>query len=373
MNNLTDLAYRVGSQLAAHSDFARATLQSVRSALHVAHHAAAARLPMLIRPHTVNLTVAVTARCNQRCAGCLYERGFMAGHQLSRVMLEQLVDDAAAFRIRSLRLYGGEPLLHPDLPQIVERAVRAGIDTYVTTNGVLLAERIDELVQAGLAQLTFGYYGTGRAYDEYVGRAGNFARLERGIATVRERHGSKVRMRMNWLLMRPSCSLEALQQAWQFAVRYDTPIQVDLVHYSLPYFTEGAERELQFTLEDRPRIERDVEQLLAWKRSHPAMIENSEIGLRAIPDWLLLGADMRVPCDKYRMVWIGADGTVQLCYVTFHLGNLHQHRLRELLYTETHEQAARDAFALRCPNCHCGFDERTRKHLPSRRRYGSPP
>jgi hypothetical protein len=70
------------------------------------------------------------------------------------------------------------------------------------------------------------------------------------------------------------------------------------------------------------------------------MIENSEIGLRAIPDWLLRGADMRVPCDKYRMVWIGADGTVQLCYVTFHLGNLHQHRLRELLYTETHEQAA---------------------------------
>jgi hypothetical protein len=31
--------------------------------------------------------------------------------------------------------------------------------------------------------------------------------------------------------------------------------------------------------------------------------------------------------------------------------------------------AARDAFALRCPNCHCGYDERTRKHLPTRRAY----
>jgi cyclic pyranopterin phosphate synthase len=143
------------------------------------------------------------------------------------------------------------------------------------------------------------------------------------------------------------------------------------VHYALPYFTEGSERELQFRPEDRPAIERVVAQLLAWKRERPELIENSEIGLRAIPDWLLLGPAMRVPCDKYRMVWVGADGTVQLCYVTFRLGNLHEHRLRELLYTEAHRCAARDAFALKCPNCHCGYDERTRKHWPSRRRYAA--
>lgn len=371
MNPLSQFAYKLAKPLAAQSDVARSALQAVRSAAHVAHHTLAAKAPLLIRPHTVNITVAVTARCNQRCVGCLYERGFMTGQQLPREVLEAMVDDAAALDVRSLRLYGGEPLLHVDLPHIVERAVRAGIGTYVTTNGVLLAERIDELVHAGLEHLTFGYYGTGKAYDDYVDRPGNYARLERGIATVRERHGKRVAMRMNWLLMRPTCNLESLQAAWDFANRYDTPIQVDLVHYSLPYFTEGKDKELQFQPEDRPQIDGVVEQLLAWKRERPERIENSEIGLRAIPDWLLQGAKMRVPCDKYRMVWVGADGTVQLCYVTFKLGNLHQNRLRDLLYTDAHEQAARDAFALRCPNCHCGFDERTRKHWPSRRKYGT--
>jgi MoaA/NifB/PqqE/SkfB family radical SAM enzyme len=371
MNPVSRLAYDLTRPLWGHAGAMRDGLQALRHASHVAHHTLAAQVPTLIRPHTVNITVAVTARCNQRCTGCLYERGFMAGAQLPRAVLEAMVDDAAALDVRSLRLYGGEPLLHPDLPHIVERAKIAGVGAYVTTNGVLLRERIDELVAAGLGKLTFGYYGTGDAYDRYVDRPGNYARLERGIATVRERHGNKVAMRMNFLLMRPTCNRTALAQAFAFAERYRTPIQVDLVHYSLPYFTEGPEKELQFTPADRPAIVDAVAQLLAWKRLHPDLLENSEIGLRSIPDWLLLGERMKVPCDKYRMVWVGADGTVQLCYVTFKLGNLHEHRLRELLYTEAHTKAARDAFALRCPNCHCGFDDRTKKHWPSRRKYAA--
>lgn len=272
--------------------------------------------------------------------------------------------------IRSLRLYGGEPLLHPHLARTVARAIEAGVDPYVTTNGVLLEQRVDELFGAGLRHMTFGLYGTGKAYDDYVGRAGNYARLERGIAAVRDRYGAAMRLRMNWLLMRPTCNEEALRAAWEFACRYATPMQIDLVHYSLPYFTEGPERELQFRPEDRPAIERLVAQLAAWKRERPDLIETSDLALRAIPDWLLRGAAMKVPCDKYRMLWIGADGTVQLCYVTFRLGNLNETRLADLVGTPAHAQAARDAFALRCPNCHCGYDERTRKHLPSRRAYG---
>jgi Iron-sulfur cluster-binding domain len=78
---------------------------------------------------------------------------------------------------------------------------------------------------------------------------------------------------------------------------------------------------------------------------------------------------MRVPCTAYEMIWVGADGTVQMCYVTFRLGNLHQSRLRDLLRTAAHTCAARDAFQLNCPNCHCGSNERIMRHAPSRRRY----
>jgi cyclic pyranopterin phosphate synthase len=102
------------------------------------------------------------------------------------------------------------------------------------------------------------------------------------------------------------------------------------------------------------------------------MIDQPVFTLRAIPDWLLKGPEMRVPCDSYRLIWVGADGTVQLCYVTFRLGSLHERRLRDLLFTTQHENAARDAFALKCPNCHCHADNRIKKDLASRMRYSRP-
>jgi cyclic pyranopterin phosphate synthase len=75
---------------------------------------------------------------------------------------------------------------------------------------------------------------------------------------------------------------------------------------------------------------------------------------------------MRVPCD---LIWVGPDGTVQMCYVTFRLGNLHTQRLSEMLYRPEHKYAARGAYELRCPNCQGNYDPRVAKHLSSRFKY----
>jgi cyclic pyranopterin phosphate synthase len=339
--------------------------------VHALQHALAEYMPAMIRPRTDNITVAITASCNLRCEGCKYGRDFMPGKQLSLAMVKDILRDAKDAGVNSVRLYGGEPLLHKDLPSMVEYAVEIGIKPYVTTNAVILDRKIDALYAAGLRYLTIGYYGTGKDYEAYTQRAGVYSRMEASIAAVRDRYGDDVKLRLNWLLMRPSCQADALERTWQFAQRYNTPIQVDLIHYSLPYFTEGPERHLQFRPEDRPAIESIVDALIEYKNQRPDLIDHSLRGLRSIPDWLIKGPAMRVPCDKYRMIWIGADGSVQLCYVTFPLGNLHETRLRDILGGPDHRKAAQGAFALDCPNCHCGYDDRIRKHLPSRRRYGS--
>jgi cyclic pyranopterin phosphate synthase len=256
---------------------------------------------------------------------------------------------------------------------MVERCDALGMRPYVTTNAVLLDKRIDQLVSAGLRDVTVGFYGVGDAYDEYAQRRGLFAAVERGIAGTRDRHGDRVQMQMNWLLMRPSASLQALRAAVDFAERYRMTMRVDLVHYSLPYFQEGQDRCLQFRPEDRGQVERVVEELIAIKLRRPRLIEHSVEGLRSITDWLMKGPDMKVPCTAYEMIWVGADGTVQMCYVTFKLGDLKHARLRDMLFTEAHRCAARDAFRLDCPNCHCSSNERIMRHGPSRRRYARAP
>ena len=200
--------------------------------------------------------------------------------------------------------------------------------------------------------------------------------MEDSLSRVRERYGSEIGLRLNWLLKRPSCTVEELHAAFDFAQRYDMRFQVDLIHYSLPYFTEGPDRELQFRPEDRGAVEEVVGELLRLKAAYPERFHQSVEGLRSIPDWVILGPAMRVPCDSHQMVWVGADGTVQQCYVTYRLGNLHEKRLREMLFTPEHRRFARDSFALNCPNCHCHYEVRTLKHAPSARKYGaewSPP
>ncbi|HEX5011066.1 MAG TPA: radical SAM protein [Planctomycetota bacterium] len=332
-------------------------------------HAAGSLRVRTIKPRSYKVMIAVTADCNARCQGCRYGRDFMVGHRLEWPVVRDLLDDAAAMGFYSIRFYGGEPLLHPDLPRMVAHCRQRGMRPYVTTNAVLLGEKIDDLVAAGLRDVTVGFYGVGQAYDAYTQRPGLFRRVERSLAAVRDRHGDRIDLQMNWLLMRPTASVPALTEALDFARRLDMRVRVDLIHYSLPYFQEGPDRCLQFQPEDRPQVEQVVRELLAVKRAEPRLLNHSLEGLRSIPDWLMKGPAMRVPCTAYEMIWVGADGTVQMCYVTFRLGNLHESRLRELLHTDAHTCAARDAFQLSCPNCHCGSNERIMRHAPSRRRY----
>lgn len=325
--------------------------------------------PAAIRARPRKITMAITAHCNLRCTGCRYGRDFMPGAQMSLEMARSVIADASAAGVGTLRLYGGEPLLHPDLPQMVASSLSAGISTYVTTNGMLLEQKIDALFESGLRSLTIGYYGTGARYDAYVQRPEKYRRLERGIAAVRQKYGDAVDMQLNFLLMRPSCTVQAVTEAWELARRYRLKLRVDLVHYSLPYFTEGPDRALQFRLEDEAGIRAVTTKLLELKQEDPKRLCESLEGIASIPDWLLLGPAMRVPCDAGKLIWIGADGTVQLCYAAFPLGNLHHDRLGDLIGTEAHDRAARDAFLLNCPNCHCERNDRVTKHLPSRLKY----
>lgn len=349
----------------------KAPLVGVEKSLEQWKHSLAKRFPSIIKPRTRKMTVAITAQCNLRCVGCRYGRDFMPGHVLSLDMVKALMDDGRAAGVEQIRLYGGEPLLHKDLPAMIEHGVSIGLEVYVTTNGVLLERRIDELHDAGLRDITLGYYGTGSRYDAYVQRGDRFVQMERGIAVTREKYGDEFDLQLNFLIMRPSCDMEALQGAWDFAERYDMAFHTDLVHYSLPYFTEGLDSEIQFRPEDAPKLQAITDRLVELKQQNPKRIPEAIESLRSIPDWLMKGPDMRIPCDVYNMIWIGADGSVKLCYVTFDLGNLHERRLAELMYTDTHTKATRSAFKLECPNCHCERDTRIRKDRPSMRKYGS--
>lgn len=83
----------------------------------------------------------VTEHCNLSCYGCSHASPVLAEAFLS---MDEFVAEfealAEVFHSDELRVVGGEPLLHPELPQILGEARRIGVADKIVlyTNGVLL-------------------------------------------------------------------------------------------------------------------------------------------------------------------------------------------------------------------------------------------
>ena len=108
-----------------------------------------------------DLRISLTDRCSLRCTYCMPEQGvpwIARDDILTSAEIARTVRVAASLGIVSVRLTGGEPLLRPDLVELV--AELAGIDgpngpldIAMTTNGIGLADKVDQLRDAGLHRL----------------------------------------------------------------------------------------------------------------------------------------------------------------------------------------------------------------------------
>lgn len=98
--------------------------------------------------------IAVTSACNLRCTYCLKneEESNQRIDQLDAGTITNMIGVLAEMGIRKVRFTGGEPLLHPEIVELVRRAkTTPSIDTVkLTTNGLLLDRYLDELADAGL-------------------------------------------------------------------------------------------------------------------------------------------------------------------------------------------------------------------------------
>jgi len=106
-----------------------------------------------------NLRVSVTDRCNLRCEYCMPEDDYVWLPREDVLHFEEtsaLVDVFLSLGVDKVRLTGGEPLLRRDAHTLVRLlAHKPGLrDLALTTNGVLLADQIDELHAAGLRRVT---------------------------------------------------------------------------------------------------------------------------------------------------------------------------------------------------------------------------
>lgn len=133
-------------------DFVRRTTLFERAIVHARAVRLRRKLPEgIVPPVPRRVIIEPTNACNLACAYCGNRSMLRPATYLPLELFQRLVGEMVELDIPRLTLHTiGEPTLHPQLPEMIRIAAKAGLCTNVSTNGTLLTEeRARALVEAG--------------------------------------------------------------------------------------------------------------------------------------------------------------------------------------------------------------------------------
>lgn len=105
----------------------------------------------------------VTSRCNLTCLGCCFhspyvkdpKQRYSKGDDIDLGLVRRVMPEIRDLGAQLIVIQGaGEPLIHPEITQIVSEVKKSGLRVIMITNGLLLdREKINALADAGLDML----------------------------------------------------------------------------------------------------------------------------------------------------------------------------------------------------------------------------
>ena len=135
-------------------------------------------------------------RCNLTCKHCYTTSADIDfPGELTTPEIYQVMDDLKAFKVPVLILSGGEPLLHPDIFAISQRAKDMGFYVALSSNGTLISEQnIQQIANINYQYIGVSLDGMEQTHDQFRKKQGSFADSIKGIRLCRQ-HGIKAGIR----------------------------------------------------------------------------------------------------------------------------------------------------------------------------------
>lgn len=132
------------------------------------------------------IRISVTDRCNLRCIYCMPEEGVERvshGQILTFDEIGRLCGILAEEGLRKIKLTGGEPLVRKGITSLVRqlKAINGIEQVTITTNGVLLEAMYEELIEAGIDEITISLDTLDECLYEKITRRDMLKQVMRGI------------------------------------------------------------------------------------------------------------------------------------------------------------------------------------------------
>lgn len=140
-----------------------------------------------------SVALEVTQNCNQDCVFCynVWKHGSYPVGQLDTLRTKNLIERIIrGYRPQIITFTGGEPLLRPDLVDLIRQTSRR-VSCNLITNGTLMTDELArDLVEAGVRVFEFTLLSSNRETHNALVRRESFDELIEAIAMVRAAGGN---------------------------------------------------------------------------------------------------------------------------------------------------------------------------------------
>jgi len=215
-----------------------------------------------------------TNACNLKCIHCLRDDSSQKAY-LPLDLLEKALVQAKRYGTRIIIFTGGEPLLHPQISEMVDRVVHHGYSWFITTNGVLL-DRLADLLSAPARKskclsISLSLDGATPETNDFIRAPGVFKKVMRAIAYLKAKGVS--------ICLKYTVNTLNFGEMEEF-VSLSSKIGVEVVEFSQLHPTpEPVRRKLILPRNRWNEVDREVERLRRIYRLHVNMCAGSRCNL----------------------------------------------------------------------------------------------
>ncbi|RKS76925.1 pyrroloquinoline quinone biosynthesis protein E [Actinomadura pelletieri DSM 43383] len=264
------------------------------------------------------LLAEVTHACPLHCPYCSNPLELVRkSAELTAADWARVFGEAAELGVVQAHVSGGEPLLRPDLADIVRSAHRAGIYTQLVTSGVgLTPDRLGELLDVGLNSVQLSLQDARRPGSNLIAGRASYGDKEHAAAVIRD---AGLPFGLNVVLHRHN--LDNLPDIIEVGARWGA----DRIELANTQFYGWALLNRAALLPTRDQLERAKTTVAEWRAAHGPKPELVWV----MPDYY---EGVPKPCMGgwgARSITVGPDGTALPCPAAYAVPDLAAPNVRD--------------------------------------------
>lgn len=134
------------------------------------------------------LWLELTAKCQLSCVHCYADSGPDGSHgSMTRNDWQHVIDEAAHLGVEMIQFIGGEPTLHPDLPELIRYTLSRDIKVEVFSNLVHISDELWDVLSLDGVSLATSWYSDDAAQHRRITGRNTYDRTKSNIVKALER------------------------------------------------------------------------------------------------------------------------------------------------------------------------------------------